>query len=234
MTEERDAAGVVPEPRMHEGSTSGPIIVPEGLMERQGIRAEMATPEAGEVGEGLGLPAPERVWLDEEWSTSRALAYRRAVAATLPGREELEAQLRERVPKSEGWADWPTPEPDILRDVELERREHNADVEDRAELADHEQEERRSALSAGSRVRGVPDPGGPGGVGFRANAGNRAGKSSARVYGFGDFTFEYNSLTGDVTVTSRTRYLGVEPVEPGRARLSSKRREGAPGVGIGE
>lgn len=72
-------------------------------------------------------------------------------------------------------------------------------------------------------------PGGPGGVGFRANTGRRAGRSSARVYGFGDFTFEYNSLTGDVTVTG---VVIVEPLEPGKVRLSSKRRGGTTGVKV--
>lgn len=174
MADSDDAAGVVPEPRMHTGSTSGPIIRPEGL----------------------GLPAPERVWVDEaDQMWERTHGVRR------PGKEE-------------GWADWPQPE----REAELERREHNAEVEDAAELTDREQDA-RVAASMGK---------------FRANAGNRAGKSSARVYGFGDFTFEYNSLTGDVTVTSRTGLIVVEPTRPGQARLASKRREGAPGVGIGE
>jgi len=72
---------------------------------------------------------------------------------------------------------------------------------------------------------------GPNGVGLMVNAGNRAGKTSARVYGFGDLTFEYNSLTGDVIVTG---VQVVEPLEPGKIRLSSKRRGGSAEVGVGE
>ncbi len=174
MADQNDGAGVVPEPlgselvdqdgdlvnvvRMHTGSTSGPIIRPEGL----------------------GLPAPEQGWVDEASDE---------VVVDLLG--ELQAS--------------------IVCNKETER----------------------SRARTYREILEQEGPGGPGGVGFRANAGNRAGKSSARVYGFGDFTFEYNSLTGDVTVTSRTDFLLVEPTKPGQARLTSKRRQGQPGVGIG-
>jgi len=130
MADQNDGAGVVPEPlgselvdqdgelvnmvRMHTGSTSGPIIRPEGL----------------------GLPAPERVVVDEASDE---------VVVDLLG--ELQAS--------------------IVRNKETER----------------------SRARTYREILEREGPGGPGGVGFRANAGNRAGKSSARVYGFGDFTF---------------------------------------------
>jgi hypothetical protein len=47
---------------------------------------------------------------------------------------------------------------------------------------------------------------------------------------WGDLRFEFNPVTGDVKVTSTSGVLQVEPVSPGVARLSSRRREGVPGV----
>jgi hypothetical protein len=76
--------------------------------------------------EGLGLPAPERVWIDEA-----GRLWDRMHGALRPGKEE-------------GWADWPVPE----REAELERREHNSSIEDAAELSEHEQEERWVTRSA--------------------------------------------------------------------------------------
>lgn len=174
MADQNDGAGVVPEPlgselvdqhgelvnvvRMHTGSTSGPIIRPEGL----------------------GLPAPERVVVDEASDE---------VVVDLLG--ELQAS------------------------IERARRPAKEEARTYREILEAE------------------GPGGPGGVGFRANAGNRAGKSSVRVFVLGDITFEHNPLTGEVTATSRTGFLLVEPTVPGQARLASKRRVGQPGVGIG-
>lgn len=63
--------------------------------------------------------------------------------------------------------------------------------------------------------------------------GRRAGKSSSIPppgMGFGDFVIEFNSLTGDLTITSRTETIVVEPVRPGRIRLTSKRHD--PNVGV--
>lgn len=54
--------------------------------------------------------------------------------------------------------------------------------------------------------------------------------SSAKVIEFGEFLFEFNPLTGDVMVTSRTQELVVEGLRPGAARLMSKRRD--PNVGV--
>lgn len=56
--------------------------------------------------------------------------------------------------------------------------------------------------------------------------------SSPSEITFGDLTFKLNPLTGETTVTSRTRVLVVEPLEPGQARLTSRRRDPRTGVRI--
>jgi len=48
--------------------------------------------------------------------------------------------------------------------------------------------------------------------------------------GYGDWAVEFNPITGDLTVTSRTGVMVVEGVRPGVARLSTKRRD--PNVGV--
>jgi hypothetical protein len=88
------------------------------------------------------------------------------------------------------------------------------------------------------------------GDGLRGQRGRRAGKSgpgpafgdvpphevgrggpvSSDAKSFGDLVFEFSPLTGLVTVTSLSGVLLVSPVSPGVARLSSRRREGVPGV----
>jgi len=54
-------------------------------------------------------------------------------------------------------------------------------------------------------------------------------KSSARVYASGGMTFEHNPLPGDTIVTG---VQVVEPLEPGKIRLSSKRRGGSAEIGV--
>jgi hypothetical protein len=54
--------------------------------------------------------------------------------------------------------------------------------------------------------------------------------TSARVYASGGMTFEHNPLTGDTIVIG---VQVVEPLEPGKIRLSSKRRGGSAEVGVG-
>lgn len=50
--------------------------------------------------------------------------------------------------------------------------------------------------------------------------------------GYGAFVLEFNPLTGDLTVTSRTGVLTVEPIEPGKMRLSPRRRDDGIGVTV--
>lgn len=67
---------------------------------------------------------------------------------------------------------------------------------------------------------------------YRAAPQDLRGSSSARVMGFADFAIEFNSLTGDLTIASRTETIVVNPVSPGKIRLSSKRRDGEDGVRV--
>lgn len=46
---------------------------------------------------------------------------------------------------------------------------------------------------------------------------------------YGDMVVDFNPLTGDLIVTGVAL---VTPVEPGKIRLSSKRRQGDTGVGV--
>lgn len=61
-------------------------------------------------------------------------------------------------------------------------------------------------------------------------SGNESQRGMQQVTVHGGLRFEFNSLTGDTIVTG---VQVVEPLEPGRIRLSSKRRGGSAEVGVG-
>lgn len=74
----------------------------------------------------------------------------------------------------------------------------------------------------------------PGDIGYRVTPRDQPSTQSAsgRAVKLGDFEVQFNPVTGDLVVTSRTGMMWAEPIMPGVLRLSPERRSGTPGVGV--